>query len=70
MRCGHRLPDILNYTLAQLNAYLEAECQLAFEQASLQLTLLAVGTQGDRRSIERLQKELDAAYSSTNHWAV
>lgn len=61
IRSGHRLTDILNYTLAQFSAYLEADLQLEFEQASLQLTLLAVGAQGDRRSIERLQQELDHA---------
>lgn len=55
------MPDILNYTLAQFSAYLEADMQLEYEQASLQLTLFAVGAQGDRRSIERLQQELDRA---------
>lgn len=55
------MPDILDYTLAQFSAYLEADLQLEFEQASLQLTLLTVGAQGDRRSIERLQQELDRA---------
>lgn len=56
---GHRLPDVLDYTLAQLTAFLDAETQRDREHASLLLGLTAVACQGDKRSIERLQRELD-----------
>lgn len=61
IHAGHRLPDVLDYTLAQLNAFLDAETQRDREHASLLLGLTAVACQGDKRSIERLQRELDRA---------
>jgi hypothetical protein len=61
IHAGHRLPDVLNYTLAQLNAFLDAETQRDREHASLILGLTAVACQGDKRAIERLQRELDRA---------
>lgn len=59
IHAGHRLPDVLDYTLAQLTAFLDAETQRDREHASLLLSLTAVACQGDKRSIERLQRELD-----------
>ena len=59
IHAGHRLPDVLDYTLAQLTAFLDAETQRDLEHASLHLGLTAVACQGDKRSIERLQRELD-----------
>lgn len=59
IHAGHRLPDVLDYTLAQLTAFLDAETQRDREHASLLLGLTAVACQGDKRSIERLQRELD-----------
>ena len=61
IHAGHRLPDVLDYTLAQMNAFLDAETQRDREHASLLLGLTAVACQGDKRSIERLQRELDRA---------
>lgn len=61
IHAGHRLPDVLDYTLAQLTAFLDAETQRDREHASLLLGLTAVACQGDKRSIERLQRELDCA---------
>ncbi|HBP6821554.1 TPA: hypothetical protein L6B08_16880 [Pseudomonas aeruginosa] len=61
IHAGHRLPDVLDYTLAQLTAFLDAETQRDREHASLLLGLTAVACQGDKRSIERLQRELDRA---------
>lgn len=61
IHAGHRLPDVLDYTLAQLTAFLDAETQRDREHASLLLGLTAVACQGDKRSIERLQWELDRA---------
>lgn len=59
IHAGHRLADVLDYTLAQLTAFLDAETQRDREHASLLLGLTAVACQGDKRSIERLQWELD-----------
>ena len=59
IHAGHRLPDVLDYTLAQLTAFLDAETQRDREHASMLLGLTAVACQGDKRSIERLQRELD-----------
>ena len=59
IHAGHRLADVLDYTLAQLTAFLDAETQRDREHASLLLGLTAVACQGDKRSIERLQRELD-----------
>ena len=61
IHAGHRLPDVLDYTLAQLTAFLDAETQRNREHAGLLLGLIAVACQGDKRSIERLQRELDRA---------
>ena len=61
IHAGHRLPDVMDYTLAQLTAFLDAETQRDREHASLLLGLTAVACQGDKRSIERLQRELDRA---------
>ena len=61
IHAGHRLPDVLDYTLAQLTAFLDAETQRDREHASLILGLTAVACQGDKRSIERLQRELGRA---------
>jgi hypothetical protein len=55
------LPDILNYTLAQMEAFLAAEHRRQCEHLGLLLAVTAVASQGDKRAIERLQQELDRA---------
>lgn len=59
IHAGHRLPDVLDYTLAQMTAFLDAEMHRGREHASLLLGVTAVASQGAKRSIERLQRELD-----------
>ncbi|MBU2772245.1 hypothetical protein, partial [Acidithiobacillus caldus] len=61
IRSGHRLPDVLNYTLAQMEAFLAAEARDERERLNAMLVVTAVGSQGDRRAIERLQRELGRA---------
>lgn len=61
IHAGHRLPDVLNYTLAQMEGFLEAEHRRSREHLGLLLVVTAVASQGDKRSIERLQRELDRA---------
>ncbi len=60
MHAGHRFPDILNYSVAQFEAFLAAESVREGESLGLQLTFMAVACQGDKRAIERLQRELTA----------
>lgn len=55
------MPDILNYTLAQLTAFLHAEAERDRAHARLLLDLTAVASQGDKRSIERMQRALAPA---------
>jgi len=44
--------------VAQFEAFLAAESVREGESLGLQLTLMAVASQGDKRAIERLQLEL------------
>ena len=55
---GHAYADILDYTLAQMDAFLAAiERQESRQLASL-LSVIATGSQGDSKSIARLLKEI------------
>ena len=58
VRSGHCLPEVKNYTLAQLEAFLAAEAQAERERLADRLVITAVATQDDRCAIERLQREL------------
>lgn len=49
----------MNYTLAQLEAFLVAESEREGEALGLHLTLTAVACQGDKRAIEHLLRELN-----------
>lgn len=44
-----------------MEAFLEAEHRRSREHLGLQLVVTAVASQGDKRFIERLQRELDRA---------
>jgi len=55
------LPDILGYTLAQMEAFLAAEHRRHCEDLGLLLVVTAVASQGDKRAIERMQQELNRA---------
>jgi len=55
---GHAYADILDYTLAQIDAFLAAiERQESRQLASL-LSVIATGSQGDSKAIARLLKEI------------
>lgn len=51
----------MDYPITQFTALLEAELQIELNDASLQLSIVAVGCQGDHRAIERLQREIERA---------
>ncbi len=48
----------MNYTLAQMNAFLKAEARIDRERLLATLTVVSIGAQGDKAAIERLQREL------------
>ena len=50
---GHRLPDILDYTLAQVQAFIEATARTDAEQDARLLSLIAIGTRGDGRQLDK-----------------
>ncbi|AZV94411.1 hypothetical protein CBF45_12340 [Bordetella sp. J329] len=58
IRSGHRYPDVLGYTLGQVNAFLAADARLEYERLSTQLAVMTTATQGSRDSIRQLQTEL------------
>jgi hypothetical protein len=58
IRAGHRLPDVLAYTLTQAQAFLDADGLLERQQLAQQLGVTAVAAQGEKRSIEQLQRDL------------
>ena len=58
IRSGHRYPDILGYTLGQLNAFLAADSRLEHERLSTQLAVMTTAAQGNREGIRQLQAEL------------
>ena len=50
---GHRLPDILDYTLAQVRAFIEAATRTDAERDARLLSLIAIGTRGDGRQLDK-----------------
>lgn len=49
----------MEYTVAQMEAFLAAEDRRMRDHLGLLLAVTAVATQGDKRSIENLQRELE-----------
>ena len=48
----------MDYTLTQVQALLEAEARRERAALARLLVVVAVGAQGERRSVEQLQREL------------
>nr|WP_316894567.1 hypothetical protein [Ralstonia mannitolilytica] len=55
---GHRLPDILGYTLAQVRGFLDATVRADAARDARLLSLIAIGTRGDARDLERALDQL------------
>ena len=53
MPCGHRLPDILGYTLAQVRGFLAAIERSEAANDTRLLSLITLGTRGDGRELDR-----------------
>jgi hypothetical protein len=58
IRAGHRLPDVMAYTLRQAQAFLDADGLLERQGLAQWLGVVAVAAQGEKRSIEQLQRDL------------
>ncbi len=63
IRSGHRYPDILLYTLGQVNAFLAADSRLEHERLATQLAVMTTAAQGSREGIRQLEAELHQAMS-------
>lgn len=48
----------MRYTLPQVQAFLEAEARRERADLARLLVVVAIGAQGERRSVEQLQREL------------
>lgn len=58
MRAGHRHADLMDCTVTQAQAFLEAHERVERRRLAQWLGVIAVAAQGDRRGIEQLQREL------------
>ncbi|BCN08311.1 hypothetical protein RPSD_01960 [Ralstonia solanacearum] len=50
---GHRLPEILDYTLAQVRGFLDAVVRAEAARDARLLSMIAIGTRGDARNLDR-----------------
>jgi hypothetical protein len=55
---GHRLPDIFDYTLAQVQGFLRATGRQEAASDARLLSLIALGTRGDARNVEQAMDKL------------
>ncbi|MDO3549756.1 hypothetical protein [Ralstonia pseudosolanacearum] len=65
---GHRLPDILGYTLAQMRGFLDAAVRADAARDARLLSLIAIGTRGDARNLERTLDQLTDKANSHAHF--
>src|SRR5579885_689748 len=50
---GHRLPDVLDYTLAQLRGFMAATTRSDATRDARLLSLIAIGSRGDTRQLDK-----------------
>ncbi|MBJ2165623.1 hypothetical protein IHV84_16960 [Acidovorax sp. IB03] len=50
---GHRLPDILDYTLAQVRGFAAATARVDAARDARLLSLIAIGARGDSRHLDQ-----------------
>jgi len=61
---GHRLPDVLGYTLAQVRGFLAAADRADAAHDARLLSLIAIGTRGDARHLDQsIDKLMDRSTS-------
>ncbi|ARU21594.1 zinc protease [Ralstonia solanacearum] len=62
---GHRLPDILDYTLAQMRGFVAATVRSDATRDARLLSLIAIGTRGDARNLDQTLDHLTS--QATGH---
>ncbi|MGC0076006.1 hypothetical protein ACQUKG_05870 [Ralstonia pseudosolanacearum] len=65
---GHRLPDILGYTLTQVRGFLDAAVRADAARDARLLSLIAIGTRGDARNLERTLDQFNDKANSHAHF--
>ncbi|MBH2041973.1 MAG: hypothetical protein I8H87_00230 [Comamonadaceae bacterium] len=50
---GHRLPDILDYTLAQVRGFVAATARTDAARDARLLSVIAIGTRSDARQLDQ-----------------
>ncbi|ASL75524.1 hypothetical protein [Ralstonia pseudosolanacearum] len=65
---GHRLPDILGYTLTQVRGFLDAVVRAEAARDARLLSMIAIGTRGDARNLERTLDQLNDKANSHAHF--
>ncbi|MGA4335660.1 hypothetical protein ACI2TO_08200 [Ralstonia nicotianae] len=65
---GHRLPDILGYTLTQVRGFLDAAVRADAARDARLLSLIAIGSRGDARNLERTLDQLTDKANSHAHF--
>ncbi|MGD7309070.1 hypothetical protein [Ralstonia pseudosolanacearum] len=65
---GHRLPDILGYTLTQVRGFLDAAVRADAARDARLLSLIAIGTRGDARNLERTLDQLTDKANNHAHF--
>lgn len=63
---GHRLPDILDYTLAQVRGFVGAATRSDAARDARWLSLVAIGTRGDSRHLDQTLDRLTAQATEEN----
>ncbi|NKB15639.1 hypothetical protein GO303_05021 [Ralstonia solanacearum] len=65
---GHRLPDILGYTLTQVRGFLDAAGRADAARDARLLSLIAIGSRGDARNLERTLDQLTDKANNHAHF--
>ncbi|MEF9414193.1 hypothetical protein ABXT21_21130 [Ralstonia sp. SM1864_UCD524_TZ4] len=65
---GHRLPEILDYTLAQVRGFLDAAVRADAARDARLLSLIAIGSRGDARNLERTLDQLTDKANNHAHF--
>jgi hypothetical protein len=58
---GHRLPDILDYTLAQLKGFAAASVRMDSARDAQLLSLIAIGSRGESKNLDQALERLTTA---------
>ncbi|MDO3510254.1 hypothetical protein [Ralstonia pseudosolanacearum] len=65
---GHRLPDVLGYTLAQVRGCLDAVVRAEAARDARLLSMIAIGTRGDARNLDHTLDQLTDKANNHAHF--